>query len=67
MDGKIIGILLFTAFALFVAPQIALMGFLSPVTIAGLLLFWLFLALCLITPCLIVKKNDCISETEESD
>ncbi len=67
MDGKIIWILLFTAFALFVAPQIAYLGLLSPVTIAGLLLFWLFLALCLITPGLIVKKNDCINETEDGD
>lgn len=68
MDSKIVWLLLLMAFPLMVAPQVALIGFLSPEAIANLLLLWFgvgFLALALITPGLIAK-NDGRCETEES-
>ncbi len=60
MDSKILWLLLLIASPLMAAPQVALIGFLSPEAIVNLILLWFglgFLALALITPGLIAKKG----------
>ncbi len=67
MDSKILGLLLLMASPLVAAPQVALIGFLPPETIANFLLLWFglgFLALAIITSVLIARGREC--ETEES-
>jgi hypothetical protein len=70
MNGKILWMLLLMAVPFLAAPQVSMMGILSPATVADLLVLWFgigFLAFAIITPGLIADKNNGRCETEEGD